>query len=282
MRKPMLQAVAMAGVTFAGFWAAQHGLEMPNVPGVSAPHQPGRSWVWLGLAAAAMGAWFGLRAGIIAWMRKGLIDSEEVLARWTVSPGEWVALTGKRPPAADTPVIIDRDAVVVGDSCTPIPAGFSLLTYTQLSSVDWVENGPGLGGTLVLARMFWNLNQSYITFVRAPVPEAARGEAQAAIDALDPLISDYNREKAERRFGSELADARSSDPDAATSLLARRLLGWGAWTAIFGGVAWWVATLPSSSGQEASWWIMPFGMVAVGIGIVLLLISFVMIFLTSR
>jgi len=267
MRKPMLQAAVMGTVAVAGMLVAQYGLEMPGVPGVPALRQPGRIWVIFGLATIAVGGWYGLRAGIIAWMRKRLTDSEEVLARWTVSPGEWAALTGKRAPATDTRILVDSEAVVVGDACTPIPASFNFLTYTRLSSVDWVEGETGTGGMLVLARAFRSLNGSYISFLFLPVPEAARGEAQAAIDALNPLIDDDYREWAERRFESELDAARSGDPDAATELLARRLMGFGAWTAVFGGIAWWVSTLSVRGEGDSSGFWMPVGITAFGAGL---------------
>jgi hypothetical protein len=282
MRKPMLQAIVMGVVAVAGMLIAQHGLEMPYVPGVSAMRQPGRAWFIFGLGAIAIGGWFSLRAGIIAWMRRRLIDSEEVLARWTVSPGDWAALTGRRPPKADTQVTVDTEAVVVGDACTPIPASLNLLTYTKLASIDWLEGEPGMGGMLVLSRAFRSLHTSYINFLRLPVPEAARGEAQAAIDALDPLVSADFREWAERRFESELAAARSGDPEAAAEQLARKLMSGGGWTAVMGGIAWWVSTLGlEPANRSSAWWMMPVGITAFGVGLTVFLVGLAMIAIST-
>lgn len=277
MRKPMLQAIVMGAVTVAGFWITQHGLEMPNLPNVSAKRQPGWAWELIGFAVIAVGALLALRAGIIAWMRKELIDNREAVARWTVTPADWAALTGKPAPSSDMLVVIDTGAVVVGDSCTPIPARFNLLTYLNLSSIDWVEMGEGMGGLLVFSRMFWSYRESHIRFTRVPVPEAARGEAQAAIDAIDPLISDVNRERAERLFPSELSAARSGDPDAANWLLARSLLTWGGGLAAIGAIGWLVSTLPPRAGEvsSAAFW-EPAGITAFAVGMVLVGISFFM------
>jgi hypothetical protein len=274
MRRPILQAAALAVVAGAGLLAAIHGSDLPEVPGVTAARQPGHIWTLLGLITAGVGAFFCLYAVAVVLTRAGLVAGNDVLARWIVSPEEWAAITGDLMPSTDVLVVIGRDAVVVGESCTMIPAGFNLFTYTRLSSVDWVEGAPGAGGMLVLARMFFSYNQSYINFIRLAVPEAARGKAQAAIDALDPLISDQNRETAERIFPDELAAARGG-ADSQTWLLAGRLLSWGGGAALFGGAAWWVSTMPARTGEISNaWWMMPAGIATFFVGVVLVLIAF--------
>jgi hypothetical protein len=274
MRKPMLQAGLCAIVAIAGLYAALHGAGMPDAPGVSAAHQAGKPWVFLGLAAAAAGAWFGLRAWVIGRMRADLIDGNDVLARWTVSPAEWAALRGGRMPAGDTSVVIGRDAVVIGDACTPIPAGFNLLTYSQLSVVDWVEGAPGTGGTLLLARAFRApavYQRAWIDIIRVPAPDWARGEAQVAIDGLSALINPRNTEVTERFFANELAGARG-DPDGTARARARNLLTWGVSAAVAGAIGYYT-TVTAHPGSESSSWLSTGTVVMFWAGMVMILLS---------
>ena len=252
MRKPMLHAGVLAVVTVAGLWAAVHGADVPYVPDVPTARQPARIWMLAGLIAAAFGAWFCFRALVIAWRHRTLLVGGDGLAHWTVTPGQWTALAGGSPPHEDIRVVIDRDVLVIGDSCTPIPTGFSLLTYTRLSVVEWVEGPPETGGMLLLARAFWTLRSRYILFVHVPVPECARGQAQLAIDGLAALIPDAQRERAERMFEVELAAARG-EPGGADRLRTHRLLEWGLTTALFSGAGYAILSiLPATSGAPVS------------------------------
>ena len=269
MRKPMLQAGLLAAMTVVGVWAIVHAADVPYAPDVPAARQPARLWALAGFILAAFGTWFGIRAWAHARLRSNLIASLDGLARWTVTPDQWVAITGRAGPAANVPVVIGQDAVVIGDACTPIPAtGFSMLTYTRLSTVDWVEGLPGIGGVLLLGRMFSG-RRPYMHFVRVPVPEGARGQAQLAIDGLVPLIPDEQREKAERRFEAELAAARG-DPGGGAQLRSKRLLNWGLNTAMFSGVFFAVLSLvPESSGAPVALAPVMAGICAIGIGMML-------------
>ena len=252
MRKPMIHVGVLAVVTVAGIWAAAHGADMATVPDVPAARQPGRIWTVAGLLVAAFSVWFCIRAFAHAWLHRNLLISGDGLAHWTVTPDEWAALTGRSPPRADVPVVIDQEMVVIGESCTPIPAGFSLLTYTRLSAVEWVEGPPGAGGFVLLARAFWTFRSRYILFVHVPVPDRARGEAQLAMDGLAPLIPEAQRERAERMFAAELAAARV-DPDGGERLRTKRLLEWGLSTALFSGGGYaLLSIMPASSGAPFS------------------------------
>lgn len=255
MRKPMLQAVLLAFLALAGIWAMVHAADVPYAYDVPAARQPARIWVLAGLLVTAFSTWFAIRAWRIARLRSALIDSHDGLARWTVRSSD----------GPDMPVVIGQDAVVVGDACTPIPTGFSLLTYTRLGSVDWIEGPPGTGGILLLGRIFIGRSK-YIHFVRVPVPEGARGHAQVAIDGLLALTPDENREKAELRFEAELAAARG-DPGGGALLRTKRLLTWGFNTALFSGVTFAVLYfLPASSGAPAFLAPVAAGLCIAGIG----------------